>query len=276
MFSRKTPRPAAVIVRRQAPRRDVRTELADTLARDDTSPGLSLPRLSLPPRAQPGASDAASEPALRSDVRTWPDAWLVAAVACEPPDVAALDALVARYWKTLYGRCEMLVQDRERASDLAQEAWARVLRARRSLQPHENFAGFLVTVATNIWRDWNRTARRAGALAEHRLASLDSALPMGDGDGVVLGELLPDLHSLSSEDHAVLKMDVDRALARLAPRLRDVLIARYVEGESAAEIGARYGRTEQTITTWLRKAIGELRVFLEDTPSHTASPRSAP
>ena len=198
------------------------------------------------------------------DVGAWPDAWLVAAVRCEPPDVPALDALVARYWRLLYARCEMLTVDRERASDLAQETWVRVLRARRSLQPDGNVAGYLVTVATNIWRDWHRSARRAGPLGERQLASIDAAVPEDEGDGPSLGDLLPDLHARARTDQALLRLDIDRALARLSPRSRDLLTARYLDGESAAEIGRRYDRTEQTISAWVRQAIGEIRPFLAE------------
>jgi DNA-directed RNA polymerase specialized sigma24 family protein len=59
-------------------------------------------------------------------------------------------------------------------------------------------------------------------------------------------------------------VDVDYALGRLSPEQRDVLLARYFDGESAAEIGARYGRTEQTITSWLRRAVAQMRVALAE------------
>ena len=75
-------------------------------------------------------------------------------------------------------------------------------------------------------------------------------------------DALPDLHTLEGEDQAQRQIDIDRALARLEPRMRDVLLARYLDGESAAEIGERYGRTEQTITTWLRLAVGVVRLAL--------------
>lgn len=202
-------------------------------------------------------------------VTAWPDAWLVAAVRCDPPDAPALDALVSRYWKTLYGRCELLTLDRDTARDLAQETWARVLRARHRLQPDDNFRGYLTTIATNLWRDRHRSARRAGQLAEQRLVPLDATMSTNDGDTVVLAEALPDLDALSREEQAVLKMDVDRALARLTPRSRDVLTARYFDDESAAEIGRRYGRTEQTITAWVRSAVREIRQYLGESPRGT-------
>ena len=44
--------------------------------------------------------------------------------------------------------------------------------------------------------------------------------------------------------------------------MRDVLISRFINGESAAEIGQRYGRTEQAITGWIREAIRQMKIYL--------------
>ena len=202
-------------------------------------------------------------------VTDWPDAKLVSAIRNDPADVAALDALVVRHWKPLFARCELLTMNREMANDLAQETWCRVLRARRRLDPQGNFPAYIATIATNIWRDWNRTSRRAGPLAEHRVASLDAELAVGEGDTVLLREALSDMSTLAPDEQVALKLDVDRALARLTPRSREVLVSRYLDGESAAEIGTRFGRTEQTITSWIRDAIREIRQQL-------ATPTPAP
>ena len=213
------------------------------------------------------------------DVHAWPDAWLVAAVRAEPPDAPALDALVARYWKVLVGRCHLLTADRDRAADLAQDTWLRMLRARPALDPQGSFPAYLVTTATNLWRDRQRAARRAGPLAEQRLASLDGAPPAGGEDGLDLTAVLPDPHAMSVDDQVLLAFDVDRALARLDPRAREVLVARVVAGESCAEIGRRFGRTEQTVSAWVRQASRTLRDYLgqyADGPVHDAAPAAKP
>jgi RNA polymerase sigma factor (sigma-70 family) len=59
-------------------------------------------------------------------------------------------------------------------------------------------------------------------------------------------------------------MDMDRALEALSPLSREVLVARYLVGESCAEIGRRYGRTEQTVSGWVREAIRQIRSYLEE------------
>ena len=115
-------------------------------------------------------------------------------------DPAALDALVDRYWKLIFGRCHMLTLNPQQASDLAQEAWCRMLRARQSLKPDGNFPAYLTTVAMNAWRDAHRSARRAGPMAEHRLVSLDARIDQEEGDPVALADVLADLNSLQEEE----------------------------------------------------------------------------
>ena len=205
----------------------------------------------------------AEEWAQLRDVTAWPDTWLIAAVRRDPPDVQALDALADRYWKVLFGRCQLLTLNHQKASDLAQEAWCRVLRTRHALKPGGNFPAYLTTVATNLWRDRYRSAQRAGAMADHRLESLDAAYPNEDGESVALVDRISDLKALSPEDQTLLAMDIDKALEQLTPQLREVLVARFINGESCAEIGQRYGRTEQCISGWVRQALREMKLQLQ-------------
>jgi RNA polymerase sigma-70 factor (ECF subfamily) len=217
-------------------------------------------------RADTSAQWRAKKAELR-DVQSWPDSLLVAAVRRDPPDEAALDALVERYWKPVFARCQLLTLSPQKASDLAQETWRRVLRSRHKLNPDGNLMGYLMTIATNLWRDAQRAARRAGPLAEHRLASLDAPLPGDEGETAVLADMVPDLYTMEAEQRTLLAMDIDRALKQLTPLARDVLVARYIVGESCADIGRRYRRTEQTISAWVRAALRQMKSFLGETRS---------
>src|SRR5882672_8161808 len=205
-----------------------------------------------------------NEFAQSNEVISWSDAQLISSVRCDPPDEVALDVLVTRHWKFLFGRCHMLTSSHEKARDLAQAAWCRLLRARHALKPDENFPAYLATIATNLFRDSWRSARRAGPMADHQLVSLDGALANDDGEAILLENVLPDLNALRAEEQARLKIDIGEALARLAPLLREVLVARFIAGESCAEIGLRHGRTEQTVSGWVREAIRQMKVHLED------------
>jgi RNA polymerase sigma-70 factor (ECF subfamily) len=198
------------------------------------------------------------------EVSSWSDAQLISSVRCDPPNEEALDILVSRYWESLFGRCQMLTLNREKALDLAQTAWCRLLRNRRALKPDGNFSAYLATIATNIFRDSYRTARRAGPLADYQLASLDVPLINNEGETVFLESVLPDLNALCADGQKRLKIDIDAALERLTPQLREVLVARFIEDESCAEIGHRYGRTEQAVSGWVREALRQMKIYLED------------
>lgn len=117
----------------------------------------------------------------------------------------------------------MLTLDRQKAGDLAQEAWCRILRARRLLKPDGNFAAYLMTVATNLWRDRSRSERRAGPMSEQRLESLDASSVGENGESVALGDLLPDMNAGQEDERIRLKIDIDAALVRLSPQLREVV-----------------------------------------------------
>jgi len=210
--------------------------------------------------ADPCATDASEWKRLR-DISEWPDEWLVAAVRRDPPDETALDTLVERHWKPLFGRCHMLTLNQEKAKDLAQDVWRRVLRARQGLRPGGNFSAYLATIATNLWRDSYRAAPRAGPMAESRVESLDAVRSGDDETVVTLSDVIPDLKSLRADEQKRLALDIDQALERLSPLLRDVIISRFLTGESCAEIGKRYRRTEQTVSGWVRQALREMKDY---------------
>jgi len=101
-------------------------------------------------------------------------------------------------------------------------------------------------------------------MAEHRMSSLEAGIAGQDGEAVALADALPDLNAAQAEEHKLLALDIDAALGQLSPQYRDVLVARFITGETAAEIGRRYGRTEQTITGWIREAARQMKAQMEE------------
>ena len=197
-------------------------------------------------------------------VTDWSDAQLIAAVRNDPPDEAALEVLVARYWDAVFARCQMLTQNGEKAFDLAQATWCRLLRARQSLRPEGNFPAYLATIATNLFRDSYRASRRAGPMADYRMESLDAPHLNDDGEASALVDIVADLKSLQPQEQTLLAIDIDRALEKLSPRLHEVLVARFIDGKSCAEIGVAHGRTEQTISGWVREGVRQMKTLLEE------------
>jgi len=197
------------------------------------------------------------------DLVSWSDAQLIALVRSDPPDEKALEVLVARYWASAFAHCQMLTLNREKALDLAQEAWYRVLQHRHALKTDGNFRAYLVTIATNLFRDSYRAARRAGPIGEGQLMSLDVSMTTIHGEKISFANILPDLKSLHGDEMMRIKLDIDVALGQLTPLLREVLLARYIEGYSCAEIGIHHGRKEQTVSGWVRKALRLMNAYLQ-------------
>ena len=194
------------------------------------------------------------------DPGEWPDARLVTAVRQDPPDETALDVLVKRHWNVLFGRCLILTLNRTDAADLAQNTWCRVLRSRQRLNPAKRFSAYLTTIATNLWRDSLRHSIRAGPMAENRLISLNlTSQREDDAMEISLMDTLPNLSAANERDRRHLAIDIDQALAKLSPLLREVLVARFLTGESCAEIARRHGCTEQCVSGWVRAAIRQMR-----------------
>ncbi len=100
-------------------------------------------------------------------------------------------------------------------------------------------------------------------MADYRLESLDAAHANDDGETVLLLETVADTKSSQQLADTLLAIDIDRALERLTPQLREVIVARFINGESCAEIGFRHGRTEQTISGWVRQALRQMKTYLE-------------
>ena len=208
---------------------------------------------------EPNVLDCAHGVAFQSDAQ------LISSVCCDPPDDEALEALVNRYWGYLLTHCHALTLNQEKARDLAQSAWCRLLRARQGLKPDGNFPAYLATIATNLFRDSYRASRRAGSMADYRLDSLDAAYSNEGIETVLLVETLADAKSLQTQAETSLAIDINRALEQLRPQLRDVVIARFINGESCAEIGLQHGRTEQTVSGWVRQALRQMKTYLEET-----------
>ena len=215
------------------------------------------------------ASDNASVMELTHSAEPGTDAEIISLVRDDPPDEAALNMLVERYWGPLFARCKMLTSNREKALDLAQSAWCRLLRNRRALRPDGNVLAYLTTIATNLFRDSYRAARRAGPMADYQLESLNAPCPHEDDEASPLAEFVADLKTLLPEEQTLMAIDIDGALAHLTPQMRDVLVSRFIDGESCAEIGVRYGRTEQTISGWIREALRQMKTHLEEPGGNT-------
>ncbi len=166
-----------------------------------------------------------------------------------------------RAWRALYDRtCQPLFDflcwqlgDRDAALDALQETYVAAWRALGGWRGEGTLLSWLRAIALRKSLDWKRAAWRRLRL-QARLAREPRA-PAAPRDGVVL-----------DAGQAAFR----RALARLSPRQRAVLLLHELEELPASEIAATLGCAEPTVRVHLHRARQGLQRALADAPSTSA------
>ncbi len=132
----------------------------------------------------------------------------------------------------------------DRAEELTAEAYRRAL---VHLPKYEHrgrpFAAWLCTIVRNLARDHGRRKGRETPLLDH-----DCAIDTWPGEDLVRGE------------RATV---VRKALTRLAPVQRRVVVLRFGHEKSCKEIGEELGKSEAAVKQLTYRAVGRLREILE-------------
>lgn len=161
----------------------------------------------------------------------------------DPDD--ALSAIFTRSYPSLVGLARLLLDRREEAEEVVQEAFARTLeRWRRSRAPDDPYA-YVRRAVVNLARSGLRrrgTARQAGS----RLVVVDEPAT-------------PDAAAVGSED----RREVIDALRQLPQRQRECVVLRYFEECSTAEAADALGISEGAVKTHLHRALAAMEERLE-------------
>jgi len=183
------------------------------------------------------------------DATTDPDAILMLAYA--QGDLAAFETLYAKHRATLYRFLLRSVRDPQRADELFQETWSRVISARARYQPQAKFSTWLLQIAHNLIVDNLRRQRptASGDEAEIELANL--ATPEREQ---------PD-HALSEFER---RRQLQRAIEQLPDEQRIAILLRLEQELGLEEIAAVTGVGRETVKSRLRYAMNRLREVLSE------------
>ena len=176
-------------------------------------------------------------------------------------DVGAFERLLRRHRGPLFTFLVRMLGDREKAEDLAQEAFLRLVRGAAQWQQRAKFKTWLYTIARNLCVDQSRRDKF------RRTDSLDAPAAGADGleDGPALVEQIAGAGAAPDRaaESARLRPVLTRALASLPEEQREVFILREQAGVPFKEIAEMVGVNENTVKSRMRYALEGLRKQLE-------------
>lgn len=143
--------------------------------------------------------------------------------------------------------CAGITGDRAAAEDLAQETLLEAWRNEHKLHDPAGVDRWLASIARNVCQRWARRRGRDAGL----LARLEAGSAVAEDVDVEV-----DL------ERAELAELLDRALSLLPPDTREVLVHRYVHDSPHAEIGRRFGLSEDAVSMRLSRGKVLLRRVL--------------
>jgi RNA polymerase sigma-70 factor, ECF subfamily len=171
-------------------------------------------------------------------------------------DPAAFGELYDWYLPRIYGYLVRRVEERTVAEDLTATTFERALTALRSGGfRNESFGGWLYRVAGNALVDHVRRGRR--------YVPLGVRAGDADRDDPLAAEAGADEGAMAAFTAAVERDALARALDRLAPNHRRIVVLRYVDGLEPAEVAEVLGVSRPTAAVRLHRALRALRDIID-------------
>lgn len=155
-------------------------------------------------------------------------------------DEEAFGDIVARFGGMVFGVSRRILRNDALAEEIAQETFFRLVKRRNEVR--DSVGGWLHQVATTLSIDLLRS-ERGRQLRE-----------------LARGHTLP--RSSPASEWSDVSPLVDEALAELPPRMRELLVRRYLNGQSQADLAEEYAVSPATLSRRMTAGIEELRAIL--------------
>lgn len=149
-------------------------------------------------------------------------------------DTAALEQLLARHTRALYGLCRAMLAQPDDAEDAVQETFLRALRSLHRFRGDCRFRTWLLRIAVNVCHDWKAARRPTEPWEEEQHGTIPDAV--------------------TPETTVLRRMGIASALASLLPRHRTLILLKVREGWSVAEIATAMGWSEKRVENELSRA----------------------
>ncbi len=169
-------------------------------------------------------------------------------------DVNAFEELMAAYEKNVYNLALRMVNDREDAADMAQEAFIKAYQSLSSFRGDSKFSVWLYRIVSNVCLDFLRRRNRRSTVS----------LSVEDDEGEEAQLDIPD-ETFSPEaqlERRLTREAVQRGLSGLPPDSRQILLLREIQGLSYEEIAQVLDLEVGTVKSRLFRARKKLCAFL--------------
>ena len=177
--------------------------------------------------------------------------------AAQHGKTAAFSELYRRHYKRVARRLSHLVGPQGSPEDLLQETFLKAMRSLSGFRSESSFATWILSIATRVARDEQRRKSRTLWRLFSDPETIDEAATCAP----------------QSDTYAELRT-VHRALHRLSPRLRELVILFDLEGETLMEIATQLDIPLHTAASRLRRGRTKLRHLLERSGTAALAERS--
>ncbi len=171
----------------------------------------------------------------------------------------AFRELIGRYERPVFSLIYRLVRDRERAEDLAQDTFIKVLNALDRYDPSYKFSSWIFKIAHNTALDHLR--RR-----EPETLSLDGSPHARTAAEIEATTLSPASDDESPEDFAASREvgeEIERAIGTIRAEYRTAILLCHVEGRPYEEIAEIMNVPLGTVKTFIHRGRNELKKQLQ-------------
>jgi len=165
----------------------------------------------------------------------------------------AFEQLVLLYGKRIYNYCYRMTENKEDAEDTAQEVFIKAYRSLNGFKRNSSFSTWLFSIAYNACIDILRKKKLVIVpIAGHDEDSKNQIAELASNEPSVEEEVL-----MNERKNAVHK-----AIAKLKPEYRTVILLREIDGLSYDEIASVLNIPLGTVKSYISRARDELRTSL--------------
>lgn len=162
-------------------------------------------------------------------------------------DAAAFEYLYRKYEARLYTFAFKLTNSKNEAEEIVQEVFLKVWEKRRSLDPNQNFDGYLFTLSKNLV--YNKAKQRAYHFAFQKYVATNESNLCHD--------------TINKLEFDELKTLLDQIYSSLPPVRQKVFVMSRLQGLSNPEIASQLNTSTSNIENHLNKALNYIREKLK-------------